>query len=291
MNARLEVQVLRLDDGRELAFAEYGDPGGAAVFAFHGTPGSHRQLEPVDTAARAAGARVVAPDRPGYGHSTFAPDRALTDWPGDVLTIADHLGVERFAVIGISGGGPHAAVCAHALGDRVTRCVLASGVGPIAEPADCVGMMATSRMLSALARRSVSLARVPFGAMALAGRHLSEERLLDLMAGQLPESDAEVMRRPEVRDAMFGDMTVKHPTMTRAAAQDFALFARPWGFELGAITVPVDVWHGDLDVNVPLAHGHRYVAEIPDATLHQLDGQGHLLVVDAAEEILRVAIG
>src|SRR5262245_40253090 len=90
------VTVLALDDGRELAFAELGAPDGTPVFGFHGTPGSHRQIAVCDAAARAEGVRLIAPDRPGYGQSTFHRDRRLVDWPRDVAALADHLGLARF---------------------------------------------------------------------------------------------------------------------------------------------------------------------------------------------------
>src|SRR5437667_4531585 len=99
----METRIFDLPDGRELAWSEAGDPVGAPVFAFHGTPGSRRQLLFDAAPLLAARVRFIAPDRPGYGHSTFHPGRTLRDWAGDVAALADHLGIERFAVLGISG--------------------------------------------------------------------------------------------------------------------------------------------------------------------------------------------
>jgi pimeloyl-ACP methyl ester carboxylesterase len=291
MAARLELKVLRLDDGRDLAFAEYGDPSGPTVFAFHGTPGSHAQAAPMQQAAVDAGVRLIVPDRPGYGHSTFAKSRKLIDWPDDVTSIADALGVGRFGVVGISGGGPHAAVCAHALGERLTGCAIVSGVGPLAGPDDAEGMMPLNRMLALLARRAPFLLRAPFAAMGLAGRLLPEERLIEQFTSVMPPADVEILARPEIRDSLFADMTTRHPTRATAAAQDFALFARPWGFGLADIEVPVAVWQGDEDVNVPFAHGRRYADSIPGASLNAIAGAGHMLFVDQAPEILAMASG
>jgi pimeloyl-ACP methyl ester carboxylesterase len=132
------------------------------VFAFHGTPGSRLQIAIEDSPIRAAGVRLVCPDRPGYGLSTFQPGRRLVDWPRDVAHLADHLGIDRFAVMGISGGGPHSAVCAALIGDRVTSAAIVSGVGPLADPRATEGMMRSNRILTALSRRRSRVLHVVF---------------------------------------------------------------------------------------------------------------------------------
>jgi pimeloyl-ACP methyl ester carboxylesterase len=280
-----EVRVLRLDDGRDLAFAEYGDPDGAVVFGFHGTPGSHTQFEPAASAAADVGVRLVVPDRPGYGHSTYDPHRALVDWPDDVRSIATALGTERFGVVGVSGGGPHAVVCAHALGDVLTGCALVGSPSPAASDLNATAMP-FNRVVFTLARRAPWLLPVPLGALALAGRRLSEERIRTQMSSRLPEADARIMARPEVSDALFAEMRRKHPTATKASAQDFALFGAPWGFSLGGIDTPVDIWHGTEDVNVPFANAEHLAAHIAGSTLHVLAGEGHLFMYERASEIL-----
>lgn len=290
MSSRLELRILRVEDDRDLAFAEYGDPDGAAVFGFHGTPGSHMQVTPMADTAAELGVRLIVPDRPGYGHSSFSADRALTDWPNDVQAIADELGIERFGVFGVSGGGPHAAVCAYGLGEAVTSCALVSGVGPLADPEDAEDMMPINRMFALLARRAPRALRVPFGAINLAARLLPEEKIKDSLTSQMPPSDVEIMSRPEIADALLGDMRRKHLTSAKAAAQDFQLFAEPWGFRLDEITVPVHIWHGTEDVNVPIAHAHRYAELIVDSTLHLAEGEGHMLVYERAAEILGVFV-
>lgn len=284
------VTVLRLEDGRELAFGEYGDPDGAPVIGFHGTPGSRRQMEPCDAAARAEGVRLIAPDRPGYGHSSWAPQRRLLDWPRDVAQLADQLGIERFGVAGVSGGGPHAVACAAGLGARLTGASIVSGVAPPDTPGLYDYMMPMNRVTFTLARQSGMLVWPLMAGMLFAMRHFPD-RALDQMLRSMPEADRRVISRREVADVFLEEAKLASSTAARAAAQDFALFTRPWGFRLEDIQAPVHVWHGDRDVNVPLSHGRGQADRIPNAKLHLCPDEGHLLFIDHARAILRAAAG
>ena len=290
MTTARAVTVLSLDDGRELAFAELGAPDGTPVLGFHGTPGSHRQIAIAAQAAQAVGVRLIAPDRPGYGQSSYDAARRLSDWPNDVEAIARHLGLTRFGVFGVSGGGPHAAVCAHTFGDRLLGAAIVSGVGPWDTPGLFDGMMRMNRVNFRLARRSALLVRPLMGAMVFVARHFSE-RAQDAMLRGLPEYDRHVLSRPEIARAFREDLRALSRTAGRASAQDFHLFARPWGFRLEDTAAPVHVWHGDADVNVPVTHGQHQAARIPKATLHLCAGEGHMLFIDRAAEILRAAAG
>ena len=126
-------QVLRLADGRRIGYAEYGDPEGASVLAIHGTPGSRFMFALTDKAARERGLRIVAPERPGYGLSDYRRKDGLARAADDMSAFADALGLRRFAVIGVSGGGPYAVAAAAAMADRIALLALISPVGPIAE--------------------------------------------------------------------------------------------------------------------------------------------------------------
>ncbi len=125
---------IALADGRWLACAEFGDPHGRPVLLFHGTPGYRRNPWATDAELRSVGVRLIAPDRPGVGGSTPQPRRRLLDWPDDVRQLADALGLERFAVVGFSNGGPHAAACAFRLGPRVSGTALVAPMPPLDGP-------------------------------------------------------------------------------------------------------------------------------------------------------------
>jgi pimeloyl-ACP methyl ester carboxylesterase len=282
---------MTLRDGRELGWLETGKARGTPVFMFHGTPGSRLQVSFDEKAIAASGVRLVAPDRPGYGHSSFHQGRTLTDWASDVASLADHLKVERFAVAGVSGGGPHAVACARLLSERVTAAAIVSGVGPISEPDFATTMVGFNRAATKVAARTPAFVLTGvFSAQEFFLRHWPDAALR-VAVKRLPEPDAALFERPAVRDAFMQDLRSPSGTTAQAAAQDFALFVRDWGFRLQDVSVPTHVWHGDVDKNVPYSHGVFMAQRIPGAEFHACPGEGHLLVVDHLEEILRTVSG
>jgi pimeloyl-ACP methyl ester carboxylesterase len=281
-----DTRVMELPDGRELAWLEAGRPRGRPVFAFHGTPGSRRQVSFDEKAVAAAGARMIAPDRPGYGLSSFQPGRSLVDWAADVSALADHLKLDSFAVVGVSGGGPHALACARMLPERVSAAGIVSGVGPMADPQFDVGMVGFNRGLTFLARQSPMVLLPLFWFQEFSVRHWPEAALRAAVK-RFPAPDAAMLERPDVRAAFLGDAQRSSATTAQAATQDFVLFARDWGFRLHDVAVPCHFWHGDADRNVPIGHARFMAGRIPGAVLYECPGEGHLLYVNHLEEVLR----
>jgi pimeloyl-ACP methyl ester carboxylesterase len=281
-----DTRVMELPDGRELAWLEAGRQRGRPVFAFHGTPGSRRQVSFDEKPIVAAGVRMIAPDRPGYGLSSFHPGRSLAGWAADVSALADHLKLDSFAVIGVSGGGPHAAACARMLPERVTAAGIVSGVGPMSDPEFDVGMEGFNRGLTFLARQS-PLTLVPMFWFQEFFVRRWPEAALRAASKRFPAADVALLERPDVRAAFIDDARRSSATAAQAAAQDFVLFARDWGFRLQDVTVSCHFWHGDADTNVPIGHGRFMAARVPGAVFHECPGEGHLLLVDHLEEVLR----
>lgn len=277
--------TLRLPDGRLLTFAEYGRPGGTPAIAFHGTPGSRLQLTALDAAARDAGLRLVVPDRPGYGTSDLQPHRQLRDWPDDVRAVADHLGLARFAVLGVSGGAPHAVACAIALSERVTRLAIVSGVAPPECWAPSPRSGRLEQAVGLLMRTGGTVLRV-LVALALAVVRLAPGPALRAYRLLLPPADRRIVADPAIRAALQEELRRQSRTTAAAVVQDLALFARPWGLDLADVEAPTDIWHGDADRAVPIEHARALVGRIRGATLHQRPGDGHLMLVERAHEIL-----
>jgi pimeloyl-ACP methyl ester carboxylesterase len=281
-----DTRVTNLPDGRELAWLESGKARGSPVFMFHGTPGTRLQVSFDEKAIAASGVRCIAPDRPGYGHSTFHPGRTLADWASDVAALADHLKIEKFAVAGVSGGGPHAAACARFLADRVTGAGIVSGMGPVGEPEFANMMEGFNKGSVLMASRAPFLLHPMFSLQQFSLRRWPDAALRNA-SRVFPEPDVKLLERPEVRAAFMSDLRQPTATTAQAMAQDFTLFAGDWGFALEDISVPVHAWHGDADKNVPFALGKAVADRIPGAEFHPCPGEGHLLVVNHVEEILR----
>jgi pimeloyl-ACP methyl ester carboxylesterase len=286
MSATRTGQTLSLHDGRRLGYGEYGNPDGEPGFYFHGHPGSRLEAEFADEAAADAGVRIIALDRPGYGLSDFQPHRTILDWPPDVEEAADMLGLDRFSVLGASGGGPYALACAHEIPERITRAGVASGVGPYDAPGVTQGMRWQNRVGFQLGARVPPLARLIMWSMARQVRR-RPERVLDAIAQAMSPADAEVVRRPEVRQVLAADIVEAFRQGSRGAALDVVLLGRPWGFRLDAITSDVFLWQGEADTLVPPAMGRHMVAQIRNCQATFFPGEGHLLVVDHMSEIVR----
>src|SRR5918996_4665095 len=162
-------RTIRLRDGRRLGFAEWGDAGGRPLLYFHGWPGSRVEGRLADETARSRRIRMIAVDRPGMGRSDFPPRRTLVDWPDDVVEVAAAVALDRFAVLGISGGGPYAAACAWKLSDRLTRAGLVSCLTPLDVPGATAGMGRRNRLSFQLVGRVAILRRVPFSPVLFRG--------------------------------------------------------------------------------------------------------------------------
>jgi len=275
-----------LKDGRRLGYAEYGDPQGKPVFFFHGMPGSRLEGELADEAAKKLRIRVISLDRPGYGLSDFQPRRAFLDWPPDVVALADALGIERFAVAGVSGGGPYAAVCALKIPGRLTAAGIIAGVGPYDEPDATEGMSGQNRLLFGLSRRFPWLVPLPMALWSFATRHFAD-RMMSAMVRSLPAPDQAALARPEVLAMFKKDSVESFRSGSRGAAWETRMYARPWGFRLEEISMEVHVWQGELDKNVPPSMGRYQGRTIPNCRVHFFSDEAHIsLVVNHIEEIL-----
>jgi pimeloyl-ACP methyl ester carboxylesterase len=183
-------QYFTTSDGRVLGYDEYGPEDGKPLFYFHGTPSSRLEWRMFGTAQLATELhlRVIAMDRPGMGLSDFQPARRLGDWPTDVVALADRLNISRFAVLGYSGGGPYAAVCALAIPERLVSVGMVSGAGPFPETGAAEGVNSVSRRFFDLCRDKPVRGRLMLrlmGAMA----HYAPARLIEGTMAALPEPD------------------------------------------------------------------------------------------------------
>lgn len=282
------AKQIHLSDGRRLGYAEYGEPGGAPVFYFHGFPASRLEARLAHEAALRVGVRIIAADRPGAGLSAYLPGRSLAAWPADVTELADALGIERFAILGISGGGPYAAACACLVPQRLTAVAIVCGLGPLEAPGAGKGMQPAARFSFFLARRALALLGFLCRGILAPVLRVFPAISLTLLSPGIPPRDREALRRPSVKAILVASIREALRQGGKGAVQELLLYSRPWGFDVGTIPVPVFLWHGEKDATVPVSMGRSLAEAIPGCRARFLPDDGHFsLPVDHAEEILR----
>lgn len=259
-----------------------GAPDGRAIVFHHGTPAAGGPFEPWVTDARERGARLIGYDRPGYSDSTPDPGRTVGDAARDTAAILDALGIERFVTWGISGGGPHALACAALLPERVDAVALLGSVAPF----DADGL----NYFRAMGADNL----VEFG-LAMGGRHHIApflEREAGHMVAASPEElvagIATLVEGPDqavLADGGFGRHWAATMQITFAHGpagwiDDDLAFVAPFGFDVGAVSVPALVVHGRQDRFVPSAHGEWLAAAIPDAEAWLEPEEAHLTLLE-----------
>lgn len=273
--------LVSLPDGRTIAYLDGGDPAGVPVIGLHGTPGCRLSRWPDDDLYVRAGVRYVTTDRAGYGRSTRHRGRQVADEAADVLAAAEHLGLDRFAVVGGAGGGPHALACAALLGTRVTRVACQSSLAPVGT--------------GGMPRRAWTDAMAPAFAAELRWAEEGEQRVtheaertqrhmltvLDqdpttLLDEGLSAADVAYLARADLREHWRRIVLEQAVDGVGGLVDDGLAFARHWGFNLAMITVPVLVTHSTHDVSAPVTHGRWLASRIPGAELRVSDTGGHL---------------
>ncbi len=270
---------IRLRDGRNIGYAEYGAPAGKPVFFFHGWPGSRLFLRSLHPQTTSLNIRLIACERPGFGLSDFKPRRALVDWADDIAEVADALQINRFAVAGHSGGGPYAAACAYKIPSRVTAAALISSFAPLDAPDATRGMMSSNRMMFGLARRFPSAHHVFINLLISGGA----ERFLQGMVSALPQVDKTALASLEKGAE---DIAEAFRNGAQGPAWDQLILANPWGFELKNISTKIYLWQGDQDVMVPLPMGEYLARTIPNCHATFCSGEGHMLIFSRWAEII-----
>jgi pimeloyl-ACP methyl ester carboxylesterase len=289
MSGPLRDDIIRLHDGRALAYAEWGDPREPPAFFFHGTPHS-RLWCPDEEATRAAGVRLISVDRPGFGGSDLQLGRRLTDWPADVAELADALAVERFAVAGFSGGGPYAAACSALIGDRVTRAGLVCGSTHLLRerPGALEKLDDEDRRDFELVEREdrETAARKIAAEWEEWTRSIAEEpkRFFD----PFPVNDQNRwFREDPARMRPFleavGEALRQGPA---GIAWERVIAFEPYPLRLEEISGEVYLWHGELDVVVPRAAAEFLAARIPNCRVTIWPAEGHLAIARHWGEIL-----
>jgi pimeloyl-ACP methyl ester carboxylesterase len=265
----LQEQTMKLADGRRLGYAEYGDLGGSVVFLFHGFCGSRLDGKALDATARSAHVRLIVPDRPGFGLSDPQVTRTFADWPRDVLELALHVHVDQFSVLGVGGGAPYVIACSARIAEHVRSAGVVSGLSPL-----------TAEILSAMSPEKRSLfnsgGRYSWIARRVLRRELSSRRP---RSGSSQEGPVQQQSVPEAfRQGIEG------------AVHELHLYRRPWGFAVDAVPLPVLLWHGRMDTEMPPAMAIALADMLPRTITRWYGHEGSALLPAHVEDILKALI-
>ncbi len=293
MTVEGELRTHLLPDGRILAFCEFGDPDGDPIFHAHGVPSSRLEGALLHDSACKHGFRVISTDRPGIGQSTYLPGRRFLDYPKDISSLADALGLERFGVMGSSGGGAHTAVCAYAIPERLTVNLTMCPFTNFAEfPAPEALLSGAEAVTWRMARISPVLVFAMCGLLGLAIRGVGGryEKWAATAASTTEGPDGEVARANPEKMAKMGRVTAAAFAQGgRGVAVDTMIQYSDWGFRLADMPGRIQLFHGTEDGLVPFEFG-RYIADnAPHCEFHALEGWGHFITLKSPDLIFETA--
>jgi pimeloyl-ACP methyl ester carboxylesterase len=281
---------VRLADGRRLSLTDCGPAAGAPVVYLHGAIGAPLECTgPLAQTIEELGIRLLLPQRPGFGASDPCPGRTLVGFAADLEQVADALGLGRFAVVGVSAGGPYAVACAHELPDRVPVAAAVSSLSPLCAPADVPGVPARLRVpLRAIAAFPKAAARLGDAGVGLVARH--PELLLRTMTAGAPPADRSHLADDATSRAAVDAFLTATAGGVASLVHDHLVTSRPWGFDLGAVAGEVHVWHGMGDAFVPADHALQLVAGLPRCRAFLDPGEGHFFFRRRVRDILEMLV-
>lgn len=284
-------ETITLPDGRKLGYLTVGE--GKPVFYFHGFPGSRLDLL-LQKGISPKGLQIIGVDRPGFGLSTFLPDRRVSDFATDISFLANHLGIYRFALVGVSGGGHYAITCAALLKERVTRAFVISGASC---PIETAGMHRMNKwgfrlvpipiIGEWLEKQSrdifLKLAKDPDAFMASKqGRKMIED---------LPV-EKKIFNNLELRDVFCRTLVENYrqgSDSIKTMVQEIKLMKKKWEVDLSQIPPGlVYIWHGTTDTNIPVSNAYKNAKAIPGAHLEIFEGGGHWIFLDIREKLFEI---
>jgi pimeloyl-ACP methyl ester carboxylesterase len=304
------LSVIALPCGRSLAYAEYGSPDGTPVLFFHGFPASHKEAALWHDTAKKNSVRLIAPDRPGIGTSTYQLGRRVLDWPQDVAELVQNLQLDGFRILAVGGGSPYALGCLvpnvrpgvkekaqHTSRLQIRGTAIVSGIYPMSLGTG--GMQISTRIVLWILGHCwfllVPLLEWLVGRPARENPKIFESRLMKEGQG-----------RPIVDKKVLADVTYRHKVVesarhaficdARGVAHEAGLMGRPWGFKLGDISDErarlVSIWQGGFDAACPADMAKKAHEALDGSSLRVLEYEGHLsLPAMHQDEIMKGLIG
>lgn len=264
---------ITLKDGRKLGFLECGDPTGHPVFYFHGFPGSRLQASDFHEIAKMHRCRFFGIDRPGMGLSTFNKKHTILNWSQDIIAFANHLKIDKFSIIGHSGGAPFVMACAYTIPERLSGAAIVSGIAPTTLPETKISISWGLRTMNWLVRYIPGFA---FLLMKIQQKLMLKPQIFNQFIQKLPAPDCIILQDINRINKMMDTIAEAFKNGASGAAQEMRLVLKPWGFDLEKITYPITIWQGKLDVQVPAYHANVYNTKLPCAKLKLFEHEAHM---------------
>lgn len=281
---------IKLKNNRILSFAQYGNERGRPVVVFHGNPGSRLIFNTNETLLNDADIRLIVPDRPGYGGSEYYHIRCLMDYPDDIGQLLGSLGIERYACLGVSAGGPYALAVGSLFPERVEKITVVSGISPVNRDGAYEGM-------EKIWRFSFKISKVfPYFLLRLfiyfqTRQFLNNtEKGVDAYGDLLSDGDREILKRPEVRQWFVNTYKEAIAQGVKGWTKEAKILVSDWGFDLEHIKVNTNLWYFEDDTVVPVQMGEYLAERIPNAKLNIHPKGGHMAFIDNWMEIYENAV-
>lgn len=281
-----------MPDGRILAYAEYGNPNGTPIFYFHGGQESRLSSGFMDDTASKKGIRIIAPDRPGIGLSSFQENRSFLDWAKDIEHLANHLELKTFSIFGLSGGAPHVLACAYTFPDRLQNVTIVSGTGPHDYNGKLKGVWFPVKLMHwfAISKNDKYLRSFVTSEYKVL-KEKPDKRLRQLQKF-LPKSDRKLLKKnPSYGIEFIKGSLEAYSQGIEAVVQEWKLYVMNWGIPLSEISTHIDLWYGGEDKMAPKYRGIHYHEILQDSKLHLFEKEGHFsLIRNYLDQILSTMI-
>jgi pimeloyl-ACP methyl ester carboxylesterase len=270
-----DTQITQLPDGRQLAYAEFGSPTGLPIIYCHGFPGSRLEAHLFDEPARRHNLRMIAPDRNGLGLSDPYPGRGFLDWASDMDALADNLEIERFFLIGISGGGPYAMAYAHHSAYRLNGISLVCPLGPLNQPALLKAMRWPAQINFRPIHNTLWFSNLAFRLAVVPLAQRWPQLIYQVLLSMVPSQDMSVLNLPQVRETIIASLRESIRQGGEGVLEETRIYTEPWGFDPAGIALPVQLWHGVADDTVPILHSHLLSMRLPNCQTHFIEDESH----------------
>ncbi|NQV52091.1 MAG: alpha/beta hydrolase [Flavobacteriales bacterium] len=280
--------TIKLSDGRILGYAEYGDSLGYPIFYFHGGQESRLSSKFMDSTAKKLNIRIISPDRPGVGISTYQENRQFLDWGNDITELADFLGLNKYSVFGLSGGAPHVLACLISDSSRIVNASIVAGATPYNYKGTLKGMWFPVKLIHWFASWKNDKQLRKFMQNDFDGLVNKPEKRIKQFQNYLPAPDKKLMtEHPEYGWEFIEGSKESYRQGIDAVVQEWKLYVSDWQMELNTIHSPLNLWYGSSDKMAPTYRGHYYKKELPKSKLKVFENEGHFsLIRNHLEEIL-----